>query len=131
MIELTPELIRKHKDVVEATVKSHQRTSKKGKIYSVKQHERDVKNMSIEQLNAEIDSSGPMMKAARKELRHRGISRKWQDFGMKQKAGLDKTRKRGNEMRRLSNIKKSQGPDPLSPGQLKKKYGKNVFSGKK
>jgi len=43
MIELNQELVRKHKDrLLEVTVKAHTATSKKGKVYNVKQYERHI-----------------------------------------------------------------------------------------
>ena len=76
MIELTPELIRKHIDrLVEAkvTVKGHIRRSKKGKAFNVRQYERNVKDMSAAQLKAEISKGGKLADAAKVELRSRNL----------------------------------------------------------
>lgn len=72
MMELTPDLIRKHKDrILEVTVKAHQSRSKKGKVFSVKQHERKLKDLSEPELHALIKANDPKTDAARAELRYR------------------------------------------------------------
>jgi len=86
-MELTKELIRKHKgrilsilneasmELDEVTVKSHQRRSKKGKAYTVKQFERDVKKMTLDHLKHEVSVNGPLAAEARAELRLRRDAR--------------------------------------------------------
>jgi hypothetical protein len=77
VIDLTPELVRKHLDrLVEATtnVAAHTRISKKGKVSQVASHPRDVKSMSDEKLMgiAKIGSRIPgLQKRAIAELKRR------------------------------------------------------------
>jgi len=79
---ITTELLRKHKDrLLEATtnVKGYQKTSSKGKIFSVKQHEREIKNMSNIELHKKFKAvskltdpdSMKFARAARNELKRR------------------------------------------------------------
>lgn len=50
MIELTPELIRKHRELIEAkiTVRGHTKRSKKGKAFNVRAHDREVERLRQE-----------------------------------------------------------------------------------
>jgi hypothetical protein len=73
-MELTEELVRKHKDRLleaEVTVKGHTRHSKKGKAFNVKSYQRDVKKMSLGELRKEVAGHGPLSDAAYKELNRR------------------------------------------------------------
>jgi hypothetical protein len=91
-IDLSPDILRKHIGrLIEARVKAHTRTSKKGKTFNVRQHERDVSSMTDEQLmsviNSALDREGnvrgdPVAMAATNELQKRSLKREGNVFNI-------------------------------------------------
>ena len=61
MIDLTEELIRKHRALVEATVRAHTAHSKKGKTFTVKQHDRKSAKKEYDDLGVEVRSLSKQM----------------------------------------------------------------------
>lgn len=122
-MELTPELIRKHMDcLLEVTVKAHTATSKKGKIYNVKQHERDIKNMSNEELKKEIRNKGPLQLSARTELRSR--------LGSLPR-GLVKKRKSRSKVKSKFNSDEELKRDTKAAAAARRALVQKYYSGKK
>lgn len=58
-----------------ATVRSHTRRSKSGKVATVKQHQRRVERMSTSRLKKMIRDDDPLKRDAKKELKFRTENR--------------------------------------------------------
>jgi hypothetical protein len=129
VIKLTPELIRKHKDLIEVRVKQHQSRSKKGKVFTVKAHERDVRKMSVVQLKAEIDKGGKLADVAKVELRSRNIGNMLPDA--RRIASASDAALRRWSKGHLTTIKKLANKEldkraGLDVGKKRKSYDKNT-----
>jgi hypothetical protein len=62
MIDLTKELIRKHRKLIEVTVKQHTAHSKKGRAFNVKQHERKLQWAGSVKKGDHLSASGYTIK---------------------------------------------------------------------